>query len=145
MLLCQPCESVQWRHNERDGVSNHQHHDCLLNHLFKGQIKKKHQSSASLTFVRRFHWWPMNSPHKGPERGKCFWWRHHVARHWMFATVTQSILNNGDSFQNKKIATIYLLSFQRFYMYRKWRNSKMPPNPNPPNPCTRNNKKTLLM
>ena len=29
----------QWRHNERDGVSNHQTYDCLLNRLFKAQIK----------------------------------------------------------------------------------------------------------
>ena len=27
---------------------------------------KKHQSSASLAFVREIHRWPMNSPHKGP-------------------------------------------------------------------------------
>ena len=32
--------TLQWRHNERDGVSNHQHHDCLLNGLFKAQIKE---------------------------------------------------------------------------------------------------------
>ena len=25
---------LQWRHNERDGVSNHQPHDCLLKRLF---------------------------------------------------------------------------------------------------------------
>ena len=25
--------SLQWRHNERDGGSNHQPHDCLLNRL----------------------------------------------------------------------------------------------------------------
>ena len=28
--------------------------------------QRKHQSSASLTFVRGIHWWPVNSPHKGP-------------------------------------------------------------------------------
>ena len=26
--------SLQWRHNERDGVSNHQCFDCLFNRLF---------------------------------------------------------------------------------------------------------------
>ena len=31
---------LQWRHNERDGVSNHQHHDCLLNRLFRRRSKK---------------------------------------------------------------------------------------------------------
>ena len=28
-------ESSHWRHNGRDGVSNHQPHDCLLNCLFR--------------------------------------------------------------------------------------------------------------
>ena len=32
--------TLRWRHNERDGVSNHQHHDCLLNHLFRRRSKK---------------------------------------------------------------------------------------------------------
>ena len=32
--------SLQWRHNECDGVSNHQPYDCLVNRSFKAQIKK---------------------------------------------------------------------------------------------------------
>ena len=32
--------SLQWRHNECDGVSNHQPHDCLHNCLFMAQIKE---------------------------------------------------------------------------------------------------------
>ena len=35
-----PCNSLYWRHNERDGVSNHQPHDCLLNRLLRGRSKK---------------------------------------------------------------------------------------------------------
>ena len=31
---------LQWRHNERDSVSNHQPHDCLLNRLFRRRSKK---------------------------------------------------------------------------------------------------------
>ena len=31
-----------------------------------GEDQRKHQSSASLAFVRGIHWWPVNSPHKGP-------------------------------------------------------------------------------
>ena len=30
----------QWRHNGRDGVSNHQPHECLLNRLFRCKSKK---------------------------------------------------------------------------------------------------------
>ena len=32
--------SLQWRHEERDGVSNHQPRDCLLNRLFRRRSKK---------------------------------------------------------------------------------------------------------
>ena len=30
---------LQWRHNGRDGVSNHQTHDCLLNRVFRRRSK----------------------------------------------------------------------------------------------------------
>ena len=32
--------SLQWRHNEHDGVSSHHHQDCLLNRLFRRRSKK---------------------------------------------------------------------------------------------------------
>ena len=32
-------ESLRWRHNEHDSVSNHQPHDCLLNRLFERRSK----------------------------------------------------------------------------------------------------------
>ena len=32
--------SLQWRHNGRDGVSNHQSHHCFLNRLFRRRSKK---------------------------------------------------------------------------------------------------------
>ena len=34
--------------------------------ICSGVDQRKHQSSASLFFVRRIHRWPVNSPHKGP-------------------------------------------------------------------------------
>ena len=34
--------------------------------------KRKHQSSASLAFVRGIHLWPVNSPHKWPVTRKMF-------------------------------------------------------------------------
>ena len=33
-------DTLQWRHNELDGVSNHQPHDCSLNRLFRHRSKK---------------------------------------------------------------------------------------------------------
>ena len=32
--------TLQWRHNDHDGVSNHQPHDCLLSRLFRHKWKK---------------------------------------------------------------------------------------------------------
>ena len=62
---------LQWRHNEHDGVSNHQPRDCLLNRLFSAD-QRKHHSSASLAFWRGIHRWPVNSPHRGPVTRKRF-------------------------------------------------------------------------
>ena len=38
--LWQAPSPLKWRHNERDGASNHQPHDCLLNRLFRRRSKK---------------------------------------------------------------------------------------------------------
>ena len=70
-LFLDKAYSLQWRHNERDGVSNHQPHDCLLN-CYSGTDERKHQRSASLAFVRGIQRWPVNSPHKGPITRKMF-------------------------------------------------------------------------
>ena len=34
------CRTLQWRYNGRDGISNHQPHDCLLNRLCRRRPKK---------------------------------------------------------------------------------------------------------
>ena len=40
--------------------------------VYSGSDQRKHQSSASLAFMRGIHWWPVNSPHKGPVTRKMF-------------------------------------------------------------------------
>ena len=62
---------LQWRHNGRDSISNHQPDECLLNH-YSDADQRKHQSSASLAFVRRIHRGPVNFPHKWPVTRKMF-------------------------------------------------------------------------
>ena len=71
-------QSLQWRHNGRDGVSDHQPHHCLLNRLFMRRSKKT-SSSASLAFVRGINRRPVNSPQKWPVTQKkvSIWWHHH--------------------------------------------------------------------
>ena len=62
---------LQWRHNEHDGVSNHQRHGCLLNRLFRRTSKKT--SKLRVTGLCAG-----NSPgtgefpHKGPVTRKMF-------------------------------------------------------------------------
>ena len=51
-----PRKPLHWRHNERDGVSNHQ-----FLHFFSTVV---HQSSVSLAFAWGIHRWPVSSPHK---------------------------------------------------------------------------------
>ena len=40
--------------------------------VYSGAYQRKHQSSASLAFVRGIHRWPVNSPHKWPVTRKMF-------------------------------------------------------------------------
>ena len=40
--------------------------------VYSGVDQRKHQSSASLAFVRGIHRWPVNSPHKWPVTRKMF-------------------------------------------------------------------------
>ena len=59
-------DTSQWRHNERDGVT------IVYSTVHSGADQRKHQSSASLAFVRGIQRWPVNYPHKGPVTRKMF-------------------------------------------------------------------------
>ena len=69
----------QWRHNGRDGVSNHQPHDCLLNRLFGRRSKKTSNLRVTGLCVG-------NSPGTGEfptqmasnAENVSLWWRHHA-------------------------------------------------------------------
>ena len=67
-FLTQP---LQWRHNERDGFQITSV-TIVYSTICSGVDQRKHQSSASLVFVRGIHRWPVNSPHKGPVTPKIF-------------------------------------------------------------------------
>ena len=68
---------LQWRHNERDGVSNHRRLDCLIAQLFVQALdQRKHQSSVSLAFVRGTGGFP--SQRTSNAENVFIWWRHHV-------------------------------------------------------------------
>ena len=72
-------KSLLWRHNGRDGVSNNQPHDCLLNLLFGRRSKKTSKLRVIGLCVG-------NSPVTGEfpaqmasnAENVSIWWRHHV-------------------------------------------------------------------
>ena len=66
------------RHNERDGVSNHQPHYCLLNRLFRRRPKKKIKAQRHWPF-----WGELPVTGEFPAQrasdaeNVSIWWRHH--------------------------------------------------------------------
>ena len=66
------CEmTLLWRHNGRDGVSNHQPHYCLFDRSCRCKSKK----TSNLRVTGLCAWnsrWPMNSKHKWPVTRKMF-------------------------------------------------------------------------
>ena len=66
--------TIQWRHNEimRTMASQITSLTIVYATLYSDAEERKHQSSASLAFVRGIHRWLVNSPHKGPVTRKMF-------------------------------------------------------------------------
>ena len=70
--------TLQWRHNRRNGVSNHKPHDCLLNRLSRRRSRKTSKLRGTCLCAR-------NSPVTGelPEQmasnaeNVSIWWRLH--------------------------------------------------------------------
>ena len=57
--------SLHWRHNDHEGVLNHQPHGWLLNRLFRRRSKKTSKLRVTGLCVGNSPG-PVNSPHKGP-------------------------------------------------------------------------------
>ena len=63
--------------------------------VYSGEYKRKHQSSASLAFVRGIHRWPVDSPHKGPVTRKMFPFDDVVMQIGIReSTITAPVINN---------------------------------------------------
>ena len=63
--------ALHLRHNDHNGVSYHQPHDCLLNRLF-GRRSKKTSKLRVTGLCAGNSPGPVNSPHKGPVTRKMF-------------------------------------------------------------------------
>ena len=105
--------SLLWRHNEPDGVSNHQPHHCLLNRLFGHRSKKTSKLRVTGLCVG-------NSPGTGEfpaqmasnAENVSIWWRHHVLHrarryHCHVCTNFQNDLAFAKYVMDKLDVTIY--------------------------------------
>ena len=64
-----PIQSLQWRHNERDSVSNHQPRECLLSRLIIRRSKKASKLSVTGEF---------RAQRASNAENVSIWWRHQV-------------------------------------------------------------------
>ena len=63
--------TLQWRHNDHDSVSNHQPHGCLFNRLFRRRSKETSKLIVTGLCVGNSPG-PVNSPLEGPVTRKMF-------------------------------------------------------------------------
>ena len=113
--------TLHWRHNDHDGVSNHQHHACLLNRLFRRRSKKT-SSSASLTFVWGIGEFP--AQRASYAENVSIWWRHHVMSKEMDRITeveschrSETSVNYWDFTDGRKLLFVYSKCVQKHYEY----------------------------
>ena len=123
--------TLQWRHNGCDGVSNY-HHMVVYSAVYSGADQIKHQSFASLAFVRGIHRWPVNSPHKGPVTRKMFPFDNVIVTCYC---IWQDLMENnlwlmnypGKIYFHDKIKTGVKLRYYRYLLNIEIRESIFPP------------------
>ena len=72
--------TLQWRHDDRDGVPNHQPYDCLLTRLFRRRSKNTSKSRVT-GFCGGNSSMTGEFPAQGSSNAEnvSIWWRHHEA------------------------------------------------------------------
>ena len=106
---------LQWCQNECDGISNHRHRT-----ICSGADQIKHQSSASLAFVRGIHQWLVNSPHKGPVKQKIF--RPMMSSCFQFQSIPSIPKNESEdkTYSNIVNTILFYTSYYSFQIKMIW-------------------------
>ena len=110
-----PLYTLQWLHNERNGISNYQPLNCLLNRLFKAQIKqtsKPHVTGLCEGNSQVTGEFPAQKASNA--ENVSIWWHDHVYNH-------TSIVQGSSIEQNYQNHKIYDAMLQVFCIaYRLW-------------------------
>ena len=94
LSLHQAWVTLQWHHNDHNGVSNHQPHHSLLNHLFRCKSKKISKlrvtglCAGNLCVIVKFP-----AQRASNMEDVSIWWCHHdTYMHWKNMTLDNSLL-----------------------------------------------------
>ena len=98
---------LRWRHNDHDGVSNHQPRGCLLNRLFTHRSKKTSKFRVTGLCAGNSPG-PVNSPHKGPVTRKM------LPLMTSSCSVMYTYTENKNVFEYPRIKGSYLFRFTRY-------------------------------
>ena len=100
--------SLQWRQNERDSVSNHQPHDCLLNRLFRRRSKKTPKLRVTGLCAGNS---PGTAQMASNVENVSIWWRHHVDSSFSITAYAEwNIYANQDSVAHSLTWTLFRYS-----------------------------------
>ena len=100
--------TLRWRHNELDGVSDHQPHDCLLNRLFGSRSKKTSKLRVTGLYSE-------NSPGTDEFPAQMtsnlgnvsIWWRHHDCYCQTLISSVVRATDNVMKFHNNEMESIH--------------------------------------
>ena len=123
-VLVTHLHSLQWRHNEQlmsPMTFQITSLTIVYSIVYSDADQIKHQSSASLVFVRGIHRWPVNSPAQKASNAEnvSIWWRHHAPTTTITTPPTPSPLRN--KMADISQATLQnAFSLMTLYEFQKW-------------------------
>ena len=104
---------LQWRHNDYDGVSDHQSHDCLLYRLFRRRTKKISKLRVTgLCVGNSSVTGEFPAQRTSNAENVSIWWRHHggdATEQWLTRQPTVS--------RPPKVYSRYGFRWQRDHLY----------------------------
>ena len=127
-------DTLQWHHNERDGVSNYKPHDCLPNGLFRRRSKKTSKLRVTGLCARNL---PVTGEFPAQMASNAEnvsnWWRYHdlyqrvqqgISQHWFIWWIgaQKATRHNVNQWWSSLLTGMYV----RFLYYRRFKcgNSK---------------------
>ena len=96
--FCLIGQAIQWRHNGRDGVSDHQPRDCSFNRLFRrGSKETSKLRMTGLCVGNSTVTGEFPAQRASYAENVSIWWRHHDDQHAPQSLLTDYVLRSTES------------------------------------------------